>query len=83
MILPGLVLYYSVINSQVKFILPSCKTKVGIGGKWQKTLRSPKSSASSINNLKRIALRGISFDVKIPTINQNYRNECKERNRIT
>ena len=51
--------------SQVKFILPTCKTKVGTGGKRRKTLRSPKSAASSINNLKRIALRSISPDVKI------------------
>ena len=51
--------------SQVKFILPTRKTKVGTGGKRRKTLRSPKSSAASINNVKRIALRGISLDVKI------------------
>ena len=50
-------------SSQVKFILPTCKTKVGTGGKRRKTLRSPKSAAPSINNLKRIALRGISLDV--------------------
>ena len=50
-------------SSQVKFILPTCKTKVGTGGKQQKTLRSPKSAAPSINNLKRIALSGISLDV--------------------
>ena len=48
---------------QVKFILPTCKTKVGTGGKRRKTLRSPKSAAPSINNLKRIALSGISLDV--------------------
>ena len=34
-------------------------------GKRRKTLRSSKSAAPSINNLKRIALRGISLDVKI------------------
>ena len=50
-------------ESQVKFILPTCKTKVGTGGKRRKTLRSPKSAAPSINNLKRIALSGISLDV--------------------
>ena len=50
-------------SSQVKFILPTCKMKVGTGGKRQKTLRSPKSAAPSINNLKRIALSGISLDV--------------------
>ena len=53
-----------VCKSQVKFILPTCKTKVGTGGKRRKTLRSPKSAAPSINNLKRIALSGISLDVK-------------------
>ena len=52
-------------KSEVKFILPSCKTKVGTGGKRRKTLRSPKSAASSINNLKRFTLSGISLDVKI------------------
>ena len=52
-------------SSQVKFILPTCKTKVGTGGKRPKTLRSPKSAAPSINNLKRFALSGISLDVKI------------------
>ena len=50
-------------SSQVKFILPTCKTKVGTGGKRRKTLLSPKSAAPSINNLKRIALSGISLDV--------------------
>ena len=50
-------------SSQVKFVLPTCKTKVGTGGKRLKTLRSPKSAAPSINNLKRIALSGISLDV--------------------
>ena len=38
---------------------------MGTGGKRRKTLRSPKSAAPSINNLKRIALRDISLDVKI------------------
>ena len=52
-------------SSQVKFILPTCKTKVGTGGKRRKTLRSPKSAAPSINNLKRFTLSGISLDVKI------------------
>ena len=51
--------------SQVKFILPTCKTKVGTGGKRLKTIRSPKSAAPSINNLKRFTLSGISLDVKI------------------
>ena len=31
--------------SQVKFILPTCKTKADTGGKRRKTLRSPKSAA--------------------------------------
>ena len=35
-------------TSQVKFILPTCKTKVGTGGKRRKTLRSPKSAAPSV-----------------------------------
>ena len=49
--------------SIVKFILPACKTNVGTGGKRRNTLRSRKSAAPSINNLKCIALRGISLDV--------------------
>ena len=40
------------------------QTESGTSGKRRKTLRSPKSAAPSINNLKRIALRGISLDVK-------------------
>ena len=59
------------MSSQVKFISPTCKTKVGTGGKRQKTSRSPKSAAPSINNLKRIALSGISLDV----------NKKKKKNR--
>ena len=54
---------WEVKSSQVKFILPTCKTKVDTGGKRPKTLRSSKSAAPSINNLKRIALSGISPDV--------------------
>ena len=59
------------MSSQVKFILPTCKTKVGRGGKRRKTLRSPKSAAPSINNLKRIALSGISLDVNKKKRNRN------------
>ena len=62
--------------SQVKFILPTCKTKVGTGGKRRKTLRSPKSAAPSINNLKRIALSGISLDV-------NKKKKKRNRNAFT
>ena len=51
--------------SQVKFILPTCKTKVGTGGKRRKALRSPKPAAPSIKNLKRFTLSGILLDVKI------------------
>ena len=68
-----MILVYQHITSQVKFILPTCKTKVGTGGKRRKTLRSPKSAAPSINNLKRIALSGISLDV----------NKKKNRNAFT
>ena len=85
------------MSSQVKFILPTCKTKVGTGGKRRKTSRSPKSAAPSINNLKRIALSGISLDVNKKkkkkknrnaftteaTYIQHYRNECEERSRVT
>ena len=64
------------------------------GGKRRKTLRSPKSAAPSINNLKRIALSGISLDVNKKKKNRNaftteatyiqhYRNECEERSRVT
>ena len=60
-------------SSQIKFISPTRKTKVGTGGKRRKTLRSPKSAAPSINNLKRFALRGISLDV----------NKKKNRNAFT
>ena len=83
-------------SSQVKFILPTCKTKVGTGGKRRKTLRSPKSAAPSINNLKRIALSGISLDVNKKTKKETEmhlqqkqhkyritRNECEERSRVT
>ena len=67
--------YFQVKSNQVKFILPTCKTKVGTGGKRRKTLRSPKSAAPSINNLKRIALSGISLDV-------NKKKKKKKQKRI-
>ena len=51
-------------SSQVKFILPTCKTKVGTSGKRRKTLRSSKSAAPSINNLS-FTLSGISLEIKI------------------
>ena len=34
-------------EAEVKSILPTCKTKIGTGGKRRKTLRSPKSAAPS------------------------------------
>ena len=57
--------------------------------KQRKTLRSSKSAAPSVNNLKRFTLSGISLEVKIikkkkqsmynrneVTKTQNYRNAC-------
>ena len=45
-------------GSQVKYILPTCKTKVGTGGKRRKILRLSQSAAPYINNLKRFTLSG-------------------------
>ena len=39
--------------------------KVGTGGKWRKNLRSSKSAALSIKNLKRFAVSAISLEVKL------------------
>ena len=41
--------------------------KVGTGSKRRKILRSSKSAAPSINNLKRFILSGIFLEVKIIT----------------
>ena len=74
----------------LKFIFQTCETKVGSGRKRRKTLRSSKSAAPSINNLKRCSLSGISLQIKIihkkkqkciynrneVTYTQNYRNVC-------
>ena len=51
--------------SQVKFILPTCKTKLGTIGKRRKNLRSSKSAALSLNNLKRFTLSSILLEFKI------------------
>ena len=71
------------LTSQVKFILPTCKTKVGTGGKRRKTLWSPKFAARSINNLKRIALRGISLDVKKKKKTETHLQQKQHKHRIT
>ena len=65
--------------SQIKFILAICKTKVGTCGKRRKTLRSLKSAAPSINNLKRFTLSDISLEVKIIKKNKRIYN----RNKVT
>ena len=50
-------------SSQVCFT--NMQNESSTGGKRRKTLRSPKSAAPSINNLKRFTLSSISLDVKI------------------
>ena len=60
-----IIIHLTASLGEVKFILPTCKTKVGTGRKRKKTLRSRNAAAPSINNLKRFTFSCISLDVKI------------------
>ena len=44
------------------------QNEIGTGGKRQKTLRSSKSAATSINNLKSFTLNDIPLEAKISVI---------------
>ena len=72
-----------IFKSQVKFILPTCKTKVGTGGKRVRPY-GHLYVAPSINNLKRFTLSGISLDVKmIKKKTETHLQQKQHKHRIT